>query len=336
MANKNKITSLAALRGIAVIAVCFCHFSKAAENGAYFSGVFKWMEDYGKYGLQVFFVISGFVIPYSLEKSGYAFLDYPRFLYKRLLRLHPPYLAALAFTLFIAEVSYRSRHLPNPENLSTILQSLFYLHAPIDNPVFWSLRIEAEYYLFIGLYFILLKKYPFVAVGAGIPILTILSQTHLVDYCGLFNFMVFFMIGTVGFLVYNKSSRPWLEQALLVFLLVFCFLFYEQGAAIAALFTISVILYVNKNFHSVLEHPGEISYSLYLIHFPLGIKFMNLMMRTTNGAYVWWLFVGAFFLSYACAWIFWRLIERPCMKLSQKIKYTATRTAAVPLPVQSL
>ncbi|PTS92833.1 hypothetical protein DBR11_26220 [Pedobacter sp. HMWF019] len=336
MLNKNKITSLAALRGIAVIAVCFCHFSKPAENGIYFSGVFKWIEDNGKYGLHVFFVISGFVIPYSLEKSRYAFGDYPRFLYKRFLRLHPPYLAALALTLFIAEVSYRSRHLPNPENLNSILRSLFYLHAPADNPVFWSLQIEAEYYLFIGLYFILIKKFPFVAIALGIPLLAVLSQTSLVNYCGLFNFMVFFLIGTVGFLIYNKPSKPWLEQALLVFLLAFCFLFYQQGAAIAALFTISVILYVNKSFHSVLEHPGEISYSLYLIHFPIGIKFMNLMMRASHGAYAWWLFAGAFLLSYVFAWMFWRLIERPCIKLSHKIKYAAVHPAVVALPVQSL
>ncbi|MHB8208815.1 acyltransferase family protein [Mucilaginibacter sp.] len=47
----------------------------------------------------IFFVISGFVIPYSLFKANYELKHYFKFLYKRVLRLHPPYLAALLIIL---------------------------------------------------------------------------------------------------------------------------------------------------------------------------------------------------------------------------------------------
>jgi peptidoglycan/LPS O-acetylase OafA/YrhL len=117
------------------------------------------MGKYGEYGVHVFFVISGFVIPFSLYKAQYALKDYFLFLYKRFLRLHPPYIAGLIFTLILAAASYRSRHIPNPETFSSVFKSLFYIHAPADNPVFWTLRIEAEYYIFIGLFFVLLTKF---------------------------------------------------------------------------------------------------------------------------------------------------------------------------------
>ncbi|WP_461147988.1 acyltransferase family protein [Spirosoma pulveris] len=52
---------------------------------------FNILHEYGKYGVQIFFVVSGFVIPLSLKKSNYDERGYPRFLWKRVLRLHPPY-----------------------------------------------------------------------------------------------------------------------------------------------------------------------------------------------------------------------------------------------------
>jgi peptidoglycan/LPS O-acetylase OafA/YrhL len=38
------------------------------------------------------FVIFGFIIPYSLHRSQYKLLYFPRFLLRRLVRLEPPYL----------------------------------------------------------------------------------------------------------------------------------------------------------------------------------------------------------------------------------------------------
>src|ERR1035441_2897196 len=54
-----------------------------------------WLYRSGKYGwlgVEIFFVISGFIIPYSLYKAGYRVSDFTRFLLKRIARLDPPYL----------------------------------------------------------------------------------------------------------------------------------------------------------------------------------------------------------------------------------------------------
>lgn len=112
---KSKVTSLDLLRGFAVIMVCFCHFGKPVSHGAIATELFSMLGNYGQYGVHIFFVISGFIIPFSLLKAKYELKDYFRFLYKRFLRLHPPYLVALFFTLLISAASYHARHLPNPE-----------------------------------------------------------------------------------------------------------------------------------------------------------------------------------------------------------------------------
>jgi peptidoglycan/LPS O-acetylase OafA/YrhL len=116
--NKNKIQSLGFLRGIAVLMVCFCHFGAPLIEGSAFSELFKLFKIYGECGVQVFFVISGFVIPLSMDKGGYRIVKYFTFLYKRVLRLHPPYLFALFLTFAIVVVSNQVKHIPFDQTFS--------------------------------------------------------------------------------------------------------------------------------------------------------------------------------------------------------------------------
>jgi peptidoglycan/LPS O-acetylase OafA/YrhL len=320
MAANFKITTLGLLRGFAVLAVCFRHLAKPLLVPDHFT-IFNLFHKFGLYGVQVFFVISGFIIPYSLYKADYKISHYFQFLWKRVLRLHPPYIIALILTFAIAFISYKMRHLPNPESVSTFTQSLFYLHAPADNPVFWTLRIEAEYYLFIGLFFIPLKRYPIAALLAGIPVLLLLGHTQLVYHVGLIRYIVFFLIGIVGFMIYTRQGNLNIQWFLLVLLVAYSFVYHESAAATFSLITISFILFFKKPVHSVLEFPGEISYSLYLIHFPIGTKVINLLSRVTDPSYKWALFVLALAICVAAGWLFWKLIEKPSARLSTKVKY---------------
>jgi peptidoglycan/LPS O-acetylase OafA/YrhL len=328
MTNKSKITSLGILRGVAVLSVCFCHFATPASKGTVLPAFFSVIEAYGRYGVHIFFVISGFIIPYSLEQSKYALDDYFRFLYKRVIRLHPPYLIALAFTLIVAGISYKLRHLNNPETPYTIFQSLFYLHAPLDNPVFWTLRIEAEFYIFIGLYFAFLKRFPLFSILFIIPLLAA-SQTSLVNAVELLKYIGFFLTGTIGYIVYTGKHKA---SVLLLFgLILFLFACESLPASIAATLTISAILYFRRPVHSFLEFPGEISYSLYLIHFPIGIKFFNLAQRKLGPDYNWLLFLLSTMLCILMAWLFWKYIEKPSAKLSSKIKYGVKKERELPV-----
>ncbi|HKG07489.1 MAG TPA: acyltransferase [Pedobacter sp.] len=325
MSRPSKISIVEVLRGLAVTAVCFAHFAKPVGTAGHFTGMFNSMEFYFKFSVHVFFVISGFVIPYSMHMSKYTIKDYLRFIAKRFLRLHPPYLIALIFTLIIAALSYNYRGLPNPETPLSVLKSLFFMHAPTTNPVFWTLKIEAQFYIFIGLFFAVLQKYPRTALLIAAPILLFLSQTDAVLYLDMLNWIPFFLIGIVGYLIYIKTENLSFEYGMMAALIAFSFIFYGFGEALAGLGTTVLMLYYKGSVNSVFSFLGEISYSLYLIHFPIGIKFINLVQRYVAPELNWLLFILAFIISLLCAWAFWRFIEKPSAKLSKMVKYVRAK-----------
>ena len=322
--ENNQLDSLVLLRGIAVIMVCFCHFGGALSTGHIFSGLFEIFHNYGKFGVHIFFVISGFIIPFSLFKGKYHITDYPRFLYKRILRLHPPYLAALLLTLIIMYFSYRTRHISFPENAFSIFKSLIYFHIPADNPVFWTLIVEAQYYLFIGFFYILLMQNTKIAYFIVMPILLILSNFNDKPYFLLQSFFVFFFIGNIGYMIYTKNGSKILNVIVLIFLLTYAAYFYEMAAFISSLFTVGFILLFRKPIHNIFKFVGIISYSVYLIHFPLGVKIINFVKLKINLSYSWLLFIITLMLTLIISWIFYKIFEEFSERLSKKIKYKAT------------
>ena len=86
-APDQRIGVINALRGFAATWVAWGHFAGVQGHWLRVSGT------YGYLGVHIFFVISGFVIPWSLYRAAYVLRDYPRFLLKRNVRLYPPYVA---------------------------------------------------------------------------------------------------------------------------------------------------------------------------------------------------------------------------------------------------
>lgn len=301
--------------------VCFCHFGEALEKGHFLSPLFSYFKEYGKYGVHVFFVISGFVIPLSLFRGRYNLKNYPKFLLKRFLRLHPPYLAALFLTLIMMFLSYKVRHANFPENGSTIFKSLFYIHAPADNPVFWTLLVEAQYYIFIGLFYILMIKFPRLSLLLFVPLILIISQSFIADYIKLSAYIVFFLVGTIGFFIYTKNGNRYINYIILAALFVFIFFFKDIPALLSSFFTLLLILGFKGNIPAKIQFIGIISYSIYLIHFPIGIKFINFLRPKIDPQYSWILFLATTIISILISWIFYLVFELYSEKLSKKIKY---------------
>ena len=88
-----RVAVVNALRGLAALWVAWYHVTGLLQPE---SSLLATLGRYGFMGVQVFFVVSGFVIPYALHRAHYELPQFPRFLAKRLLRLHPPYLAVVA------------------------------------------------------------------------------------------------------------------------------------------------------------------------------------------------------------------------------------------------
>ncbi len=70
--GQGRIAVIEAIRGLAAISVALFHFSVQLE------GPVRAIFGYGWLGVDVFFVISGFVIPFSLFGRGYSVRQFPQ------------------------------------------------------------------------------------------------------------------------------------------------------------------------------------------------------------------------------------------------------------------
>src|SRR5256885_1756483 len=116
MKKVHRLDSLDLLRGIAALMVCICHLSSALMSRDNYPGLFEPLSLLGKFGVYMFFIVSGFVMPLSLYKGKFKVSNYFTFIHKRIIRLHIPYLCALAGTLIIMSISPILRNKPFPEN----------------------------------------------------------------------------------------------------------------------------------------------------------------------------------------------------------------------------
>ncbi len=325
--------------------VATAHFGRAFPGPAA-----KFCADYGKLGVEVFFVISGYVIPYSLARAGYRWgwsRDGSRplrvFAAKRFLRIHPPYLAAVALTLAIMLPWRHALGLPTGETWGTVARSLAYLHFPVDNPVFWSLLVEVEYYALVGLLFPLLAHRRQAVAWASLLGLLLLARLsgepggafHLPQYLPRFaaGFALFWLgEGRIGWKTFG---------ALLAALWFWDHGSPEESASLLAALAIVAAgragagagLMRHRAF-APLFFLGTISYSLFLIHLPVGGKVLVLTQHILGGSGGWIVpvsilgFLAALASAIGAAFLFHRFVESPCHRAAGKIGY---KTDCAPL-----
>ncbi|HWS54485.1 MAG TPA: acyltransferase, partial [Pyrinomonadaceae bacterium] len=217
--DPRRIHSLDFLRGVASLAVCWFHLTRyqfQTPDGPAYEAV-RAAGAHGWLGVEVFFVISGFVIPYSLGRAGYRLRDYPAFVLKRVVRLDPPYLAALALILALAFAEAARAGQPaavegEPLGWARVLLHLGYLNMFFGhewlNPAFWTLAIELQFYALVGLAFPLLgsrRRGARLAALALFAALGCLSEVGLRRSSGaptssfIFHFVFLFVMGAATF-----------------------------------------------------------------------------------------------------------------------------------------
>jgi peptidoglycan/LPS O-acetylase OafA/YrhL len=145
---------LDALRGLAAIVVVFEH-SLDALFPEVRASISPWFN-FGQYGVLVFFLVSGYVVPVSLERRG----SVGGFWINRIFRLYPLWIvAAAAGTLFGLMGVYSvlpSQLAANPGTAVvahlTMLQDLLQVVSVVN--VFWTLSYEMVFYLLLTAMFV--------------------------------------------------------------------------------------------------------------------------------------------------------------------------------------
>jgi peptidoglycan/LPS O-acetylase OafA/YrhL len=134
------------LRGYAALVVVLFHLSPSVIGPDAHMAVFR-VIDLGKYGVLLFFLVSGYVIPMSLERHG----SLRRFWTGRLFRIYPAYLVAILLAVVTtASVPAVLR----TETVSSVLAHASMLSDPLGlrgavRP-FWTLSYEMVFYLVVA------------------------------------------------------------------------------------------------------------------------------------------------------------------------------------------
>jgi peptidoglycan/LPS O-acetylase OafA/YrhL len=321
-----RLASVDALRGIASLAVCLYHFTNGNETFLP-DGWLKRSGSFGWLGVEVFFVISGFIIPYSLFKGGYHVRRYIRFVVKRVVRLDPPYLATIGLAVLLGYIAETVPGFAGPRFHVTarqLLLHLAYLNVFFGqtwlNPVFWTLAIEFQYYLLIGLLFPLCAhKNPW--LRNTLLAALIVSGAALPMHAFLFHWLSLFALGIVAF-QYEAGliARRTFALTLCCCALCCCYLLGPLMAAVGvAAALVIALLRLRSRLLSLL---GTISYSLYLIHVPVGGKLVNLGARYATCMPAKLLVLGvALGCSLAAAAVLYWSVEKPAQKWSASVTY---------------
>jgi peptidoglycan/LPS O-acetylase OafA/YrhL len=324
--EKKHIPILDTLRAIAALSVCFFHFV-CGPIGFIKNETVTDVFHFGLYGVQLFFVISGFVIPWSIHKYHYQIKNYFQFLLKRFLRLEPPYIVSIGIVIVL--FFFRKLYSDVPDvrlpvlDIKQMLLHLGYLipfsHYNWMCRVYWTLAIEFQFYLFMGLfYFVIVSKDMKVRILGYIGILAI-------SFIGSEKFVLFwlpvFLLGNLLFLYLSKLITKYELYIVLIIVLLHISLFLPLPALFACLFAVLCILFFTNYSNPLLNWIGRISYSIYLIHAIVGLAVINVLSRYAHSGITKFcvIMVGAG-VSILVSYCMYKWIEKPSQKLSSKIK----------------
>lgn len=327
MSKSKNISSVEMMRGIAAFMVAYFHIARGNPGFLPETNLFFKAGAYGWAGVEIFFVISGFIITYAMIKGGYQLARVHKFVAKRLIRLEPPYIISIIMVLVLMYVSTLSPHYrgkPFDPDWWNVLSHLGYVNAFTGEPwlqdVYWSLAIEFEFYLGLALLFpLLVHKNKAVAITAMVGLLAMsfipTGHAHVFEYLPFFCMGIFYAL-----FLSHKLDKP-LFGILFTAAVAVCFFKYDYILTGLGLVTIGAFAFI-KSVPKPLAWLGKISYSLYLLHIPIGGRIINITEVLVKNEYLRILAVfGALAFCVFLSWLFYKWVEKPFQKWSKSISY---------------
>ena len=252
----------------------------------------KWISDRGSFGVQLFFVISGYCIAANIYRCHQKRIGAWGFFSDRLLRIYPTYWVACLIAILMNAAASPFNHVPLranlPENWRAALANVFLVEPYVGyNPfllVSWSLVYELGFYLMVALGFSLWRRGAgfalLLAMGVVCGLAGMLGVPH-----GLFYVLTYwpeFMCGGLVFIAlwtkHSNKSGFWLPLVVMCGLVIpkmFAFPTLVSGKEMAETVAFALILFFLYPFDKKISNwrplhwlawVGTLSYSLYLTH----------------------------------------------------------------------
>ena len=342
-----RLRFLDALRGIAALAVAWFHFywmtPLREPMRAVLPEPLHLVMRYGGLGVQIFFVLSGFVIAFSVREARIDARFLGRFALRRSIRLDPPYWLTILLAVAIAALSHVVLTQPVPiPSWRSVLAHVTYTQNILGFQnivsVFWTLAYEVQFYLVLVILLGLLQRgararSPLVRRFAAVALFVPLGIASLVMLAtgwwahGWFiDWWYAFFLGAVTYWTLAGRVRTHWWVLLFVLTTIAASLPGAAGGALVVVATAAIIFAVGRAGRLAtlldvrpLQFLGRISYSLYLVHF-LGATVAKLGARITGGsipaAFGWFLLANV--VSIVAAYVMYRLVEAPSLRLTKQ------------------
>jgi len=328
--SAQRLVQVDALRGLAAMAVVLFHYTTQftllyPSGSVTGSGPSVFFPD-GHYGVNLFFIVSGFVIFMTLERTRQP-MD---FVVSRFSRLFPAYWVAIFLTLFVTHLLGLPGKLVG---LETALANMLMLHGLLRVPhvdgVYWTLEVELLFYLGMFILYRLQRLDRIHLVLFGLLVLRLtyyvleqqfgISLPWILYRLMILQYIPWFALGISVYLVSHRSGpkawhRPAQTAAMAILTLLVC-----ESAFVAALAVAlaTAVLFAAKGRLPVLGFApfvwlGTVSYPLYLLHENIGWA-IQLRLRAT-GMSMDLVIAAALCAALVLAGALTRWVEQPAMR----------------------
>jgi peptidoglycan/LPS O-acetylase OafA/YrhL len=306
---------------------------------------------YGAFGVGVFFLISGLVIPISLRS-----LSTKAFLIRRFFRIYPVYWCCLPINvaMYVASSLYWSTPLPDRVSWTYVAKNLPLLHSASGIPsldfVCWSLAVEVKFYVVFACIHGLGKRAHRVlalclafllASGVGVYVVTQAGASGSVAAFALsdMKFMSFMFLGCVFYYVLfgEIGLRAGLGYGAAIYgVFLGINACYEGGplGPLARNYSYALLLFfacyaMRDRFrrNRLLDVIADVSFPLYLVHSTIGYVAMPVLIDQGMPYTLAWMV--SFLLAVATAFIVHFGVERPANALGASFVRKRTGFAGV-------
>lgn len=354
MQNNFYLNGLNGLRALAALIVVVSHVELIKlENKL--PNIFSTMSNWGNLGVNLFFVLSGFLITTLLlrEKKKTTRINLKNFYIRRVLRIWPLYFLVLIGSYLIFDFSPSNWTLLLCATIFPNLAHAFSIGWAVS-PQIWSIGVEEQFYLFwptilklkdktILIFCIaLIFLYPIIPHLIAFSAIRLEIQGNTTD-----SLIIFFQstsfnamaTGAVFAILMNNQNLIFIKMIdfskylnILLVCLPFALLFlnidfsYFQTSVYSVIFAIQIVLITKGNLNQLFESKilkflGEISYGIYMFHWiilVLMIKFIRTDYSNNQLLFNTILYAGTIGFTVLISFLSFKFLESPILKWKNK------------------